>query len=189
LNIVLIGYRGAGKSRVGMQLAERLGREFIDTDRLIEERQGASIGNIVKSHGWEHFRNLEKRVIEEIAGGDPCVIAPGGGAVTDPGNVRRLKERGLVIWLKAKPEVLAERMGGDPQTDHSRPSLTGRGILEEIVEVLSVRNPLYERAADFQIDTSNLGIEEVLERILSILSPSLMRAHGSLLLHPFGGGK
>jgi shikimate kinase len=189
LNIVLIGYRGAGKSKVGVRLAERLGREFVDTDGLIEEREGAPIGSIVKSKGWEHFRALEKRAIEEIAGRDHSVIASGGGAMIDPENVRRLKERGLVIWLKAKPEVLAERMGGDPQTDHSRPSLTGRGILEEIVEVLSVRNPLYERAADFQIDTSNLDIEGVLERILSIISPSLMRAHGSALLYPFGGGK
>jgi shikimate kinase len=187
LNIVLIGYRGAGKSKVGRRLAERLGREFVDTDGFIEERQGASIGSLVRSQGWEHFRTLEKKAIEKAAGGDHCVIAPGGGAVIDPENVRRLKEKGLIIWLKARPEVLAERMGEDPQTDHSRPSLTGRGTLEEIIAVLSARNPLYEMAADFQIDTSNLGLEDVLERILSILPLSLIRADGSAPPPPFAG--
>jgi shikimate kinase len=176
MNIVLIGYRGAGKSTVGRRLATRLGREFVDADDLLEKRQGALIRDIVKSLGWEHFRAMEKRIIEEISSGDNLVIAPGGGAVLDDENVRSLKKNGLVIWLKADRQVLYRRMGEDPRTISSRPTLTGKGTLEEFEEVMAFREPFYQKAADIQLDTVDLEVEEVVERILSILLERMRRA-------------
>jgi len=172
MNVVLIGYRGAGKSTVGKRLAERLRMRFVDIDGLVEESHGASIREIVESAGWEHFRAMEKAAIRQISEQSGFIIAPGGGAVLDSENVGSLKNNGLIIWLKAEPEVLAERMRSDPETISSRPTLTGKGALGEIQEVLSSRNPLYVKAAMMELDTSTLGVEEVVEKILSIITPS-----------------
>ena len=169
MNIVLIGYRGAGKSAVGKRLAERLRREFVDIDDLIEERQGAPISDLVKSQGWEGFRDMEKRVIQEISREDELVIAPGGGAVIDAENVSSLKRNGLIIWLKANAQVLRQRLEQDPRTPSSRPTLTGKGVLEEFEEVMGKRNPYYAKAADVEFDTSALDLDAVVERVYSII--------------------
>jgi len=168
MNIVLIGFRGAGKSTVGKRLAERLRRKFVDIDELIEDRYGA-ISEIVEAHGWDHFRKVEKAIIEEISGRDHLVVAPGGGAVLDGGNVKALRKNGVIIWLNATPEVLGRRLAQDPRTLTSRPTLTGIGALEEIRKVIEARIPHYQEAADLELETSALGVDEVEERILSLL--------------------
>jgi len=173
MNIVLIGYRGAGKSVVGRQLASRLGMKFVDTDNFLEERQHKRISDIVTSEGWDHFRNLEKRLILEISTQDHLVIAPGGGVVLDVNNIIALRKKGFIIWLKAEPEVLFKRIEGDPQTTPQRPPLTEKGSLEEIKEVLAYRNPFYEWASGAQLDTSALDVETVVEKILSILKEKI----------------
>jgi shikimate kinase len=169
MNIILIGYRGAGKSTVGRKLARRTGNGFVDTDDLVEKRQGASIRDIVASCGWDYFRAVEKKIVEEISRIDNLIIAPGGGAVLDPENVRSLKKNGLIIWLKADREILCQRIDRDSRTVGSRPTLTGKGAMEEFGEVMAIRNPLYERAADAEIDTSGLDVEEVAEAVLSVI--------------------
>jgi shikimate kinase len=169
MNVVLIGYRGAGKSTVGSRLAIRMGKGFVDTDDLVEERQRASIRDIVESYGWDHFRAAEKRVIDEVSHSDDFIIAPGGGAVLDPENVASLKKNGLVIWLKADREALCRRIDRDSRTVGSRPALTGKGALEEFGEVMAIRNPFYERAADAQIDTTGMDLEEVVEALSAII--------------------
>ncbi len=169
MNLVLIGYRGAGKSTVGRLLAERLKREFVDVDDRIERREGRSIREMVETKGWEYFRQVEKKAIEEIVAGDSLVIAPGGGAVLDPENVKCL-QRGLVVWLKADPDVLAARIGREAGEVHRRPTLTGKGVLEEIREVLSARNPLYSQAAHLLIETSALTPDAVVDKIRKTLS-------------------
>lgn len=169
MNLVLIGYRGSGKSAVGRRLAVRLKMKFVDTDDLLEERQGIPIADIVKSRGWGHFRKLENNVIEEISTKDHLIIAPGGGAVLDTDNVKALRRNGTIIWLKANRETLLKRMNQDPGTNARRPTLTGRGTLEELQEVMSLREPLYEKASQIQIDTSTLDVEAVVERILAMI--------------------
>lgn len=169
MNIVLIGYRGSGKSTVGGRLAAHLGMRFVDIDHLIEERHGARISDMVKSHGWDHFRAIEKRVIKEISRLDHLIIAPGGGAVLDVNNIMALRRRGIMIWLKASPEVLIKRIDNDPHTIHQRPPLTQKESFEEIEEVLTYRGPFYEWASEIQIDTSTLKIEEVAGKILSTI--------------------
>lgn len=175
MNIVLIGYRGSGKSTVGRRLAARLQRRFVDIDDLIEAHQNSRISAIVKLRGWEHFRIIEKKVIEEISNEDHLVIAPGGGVVLDAENVRMLKKNGLVVWLKADGKVLRTRMDQDPRTFIRRPSLTGKGTSEELDEVMASREPFYERAAEVQLDVSALDVEAVVERILSIFQDRIER--------------
>jgi shikimate kinase len=169
MNLVLIGYRGSGKSTVGRRLAVRLKMKFVDTDNLIEERQGIPIADIVKSRGWGHFRKLEASMIKEISNGDHLVIAPGGGAVLDADNVSVLRKNGVIIWLKADKQTLLKRMNQDPGTNARRPTLTGRGTLEELQEVMSLREPFYEKTSQIQIDTSTLDVEAVVERVLAMV--------------------
>ena len=174
MNIVLIGYRGSGKSTVGSRLASRMKRRFVDTDDLIESKEG-QISDIVKSHGWDYFRAVEKRMIEEISREDNLVIALGGGAVLDPDNVVNLEGNGLIIWLKADREVLRKRMEQDPRTFASRPTLTGKGAVEELDEMIAYRNPFYDKAAKIQFDTSALDVEAVVENILTVLKEKMGR--------------
>lgn len=169
MNLVLIGYRAAGKTTVGRALSVSLGKAFVDTDEMIEERHGSSIGEIVEFYGWDYFRALERRLILEVSGHDDMIIAAGGGAVLDGGNVRDLKRNGFLIWLKADAQVLFERMVRDHRTATGRPSLTGRGLLEEFKEVLVQREGLYKEASEVEVDTSLLDVSGVVTSVLSIL--------------------
>jgi len=173
MNLILIGYRGAGKSTIGRRLADRLKMTFVDTDDLIEKRQGMPITDLVKSRGWGHFRKMENKIIEEISKKDHLIIAPGGGAVLDTDNVSALRRNGTMIWLKADRSTLLKRMKQDPQTNMRRPTLTGKGTSEELKEILSLREPIYERASEIQIDTSSLDVETVVENILTVLNDKL----------------
>jgi len=174
MNIILIGYRGSGKSIVGSRLASRMERRFLDTDDLIESKEG-QIRDIVKSHGWDYFRATQKRMIEEISKEDNLVIALGGGAVLDPVNIVHLERNGFIIWLKADRETLQKRMEQDPRTFASRPTLTGKGTVEELEEMVAYRNSFYERAAKIQFDTSALDVEAVVENILAALQEKMGR--------------
>jgi shikimate kinase len=169
MNVVLIGYRCAGKTVVGKRLADRLGRKFVDTDDLIEKSQGALIGDIVDSLGWDHLRAMERRMIEEVSNEDHLVISPGGGAVLQAENVTALKRNGLIIWLKADGETIRKRMEQDPRTFVRRPTLTGKGVLEELEEVMAYRESFYERTAEVELDTSSLDVEAAVEAVLLIL--------------------
>ena len=154
-------------------MAERLRMRFVDIDDLVEKSHGASIREIVESLGWEHFRTMEKAAIQEISRQNGFIIAPGGGAVLDPESARSLKNSGLVVWLKAEPEVLAERMKSDPQTISNRPTLTGKGALAEIKEVMSSRDSIYKKAANIELDTSTLDLEAVVDRVVSLIPGGL----------------
>ena len=165
MNIVLIGYRCTGKTSVGRTLSDRLGKEFVDTDVLIEKRAGCSIDRMVAEDGWDRFRSLESEVVADVSIRDQQVIATGGGIVMDWRNVANLEKNGRLIWLQADAEVIKRRMYDDRQAKIVRPSLTGVDPLEEIRQVLGLRVPLYERAASFAVDTSNRSIQEVAETI------------------------
>lgn len=174
MNIILIGVRGSGKSAVGRRLAARLQMKFVDTDDLIESKEG-HISDIVKSKGWDHFRRLEKSVIEEISKENDLIIAPGGGAVLDTDNVNALKRNGRIIWLKADQETLFKRIQKDQGSSTRRPTLTGKGTLEEIEETISERGPFYEKASEIQINTSPMDVEAVVEDVLTVLKGKIGR--------------
>ncbi len=166
MNIVLIGYRGTGKSTVGALLAARLKRDLVSTDAEIVRRAGKSIPEIVQESGWDHFRELESEVCRDLGNKDGVVIDTGGGAILRPGNVEVLKKNGKLFWLTATVETIASRIGGDTQ----RPSLTGKkSFLEEIEEVLAERAPKYKAAADHTISTEQLSAAEVADRVLSFM--------------------
>jgi shikimate kinase len=166
MNIVLIGYRGAGKSAVGKMLAARLGRELISTDAEIVKRAKQSIPEIVAQHGWEYFRDVESAVCRDLAGRDQLVIDTGGGAILRPLNVEVLKRNGKFIWLSATVETITARIGGDTQ----RPSLTGaKSFVQEITEVLRDRAPKYQAAADYMIQTDGRSIQQLVEAVLTLM--------------------
>jgi len=157
MNIVLIGMRGSGKTTVGKLLAKRLGKQFIEMDELIVQKAGHSIPDIVKRYGWEKFRDIEEEVTREVAAQDNVVNATGGGVVTREKNIQELKKKGKLVWLKASPDTLLRRIGDDQY----RPSLTGRSPREDLEAVLAERTPIYERVADFIMDTEDKKPEEV----------------------------
>ena len=163
MNVVLIGYRGTGKSTVGKAVAARLGRQIVSTDKEIVRRAESSIPEIVAAHGWEYFRDLESTVCRDFAGQDNLVIDTGGGAILRQENVDAFKRNGRLIWLTASVETIAARIGGDTQ----RPSLTGtKSHVEEIRDVLNERTPKYQAAADVTIATDGRSIEELANAIL-----------------------
>jgi shikimate kinase len=174
MNVVLIGYRGTGKSTVGKIVAARLGRQMLSTDKEIVRRAGSSIPEIVAAHGWEYFRDLESAVCQDLAGRDNLVIDTGGGAILRQQNVDVFKQSGLLIWLTASVETIAARIGSDTQ----RPSLTGtKSHVEEIRDVLSERMPKYQAAADMTLATDGRSIEELATAILQHLQSTESRVH------------
>lgn len=168
--VLLIGYRGTGKSTVVGLLARELGLEAVDSDRLIEQRSGCSIADIFAQDGEPAFRALESQVVAELCARDNIVGALGGGAILDLDSRRRLTESALVVWLTASPTVLAERLSIDAATASQRPSLTGRGVVEEIESVLAERLPLYRECADLEVDTTNRTPADVAAWIIELLS-------------------
>jgi shikimate kinase len=178
MNLVLVGYRASGKTTVGRRLSASLQKAFVDTDDLIEERQGIPIGEIVKIHGWDYFRAIERKVISEISDHDDLIIAAGGGAVLKAENVKALKRNGFIIWLKADIRVLLQRMAKDPRTATGRPSLTGKGSLEELKEILAQRENFYKQASEAQVETSLLDVDGVVNNVLSIFQERVEEFNG-----------
>ncbi len=166
MNLILIGYRGAGKSSVGRLLAERLGWDLISTDAEIVRKAGLPIPDIVQRFGWDHFRNLESAVCRELADKDHLIIDTGGGAILRPENVDSLKATGSLVWLTVEVRTIIERIGGDTQ----RPSLTGaKSFTDEVEEVLRERQPKYQAAADHIVATDEKSLAEVADTIMALL--------------------
>lgn len=167
MNIVLIGYRGTGKSTVAAVLAERLKRDVFSTDAEIIKRTGLAIPDFVAQYGWDRFRTLEAAICQELRDRDNLIIDTGGGIVLNPDNIQALKARGRVFWLTATVPTIAARIGSDTQ----RPSLTGtKSFLDEIEEVLAQRQSFYRAAADRVIPTDELSPERVADIIVAQLS-------------------
>lgn len=166
MNIVLIGYRGTGKSTVGRLLAARSGRELVSTDAEIVARAKRAIPEIVAQEGWDYFRDLESDICRELASRDQLVIDTGGGAILRPQNVEALKKSGRLFWLTASVATIATRIGGDNQ----RPSLTGtKSFVDEIADVLRERTPKYQAAADHVVATDDRSIDQLVETLLTLV--------------------
>lgn len=155
---------GTGKSEVGKLLAQRLQREFFDTDTVIEQAAGQPITRIFAEKGETHFRELEKQVIRQVCQKHELVIATGGGTIVNMDNAICLKESGTVICLTASPETIVQRVQGN----HDRPLLQGEEPLTKIRSLLTARAEAYARA-DITIDTSALTASEVVEVICARL--------------------
>ena len=165
MNIFLIGYRGSGKTTVAKALANLLGRPWLDADAELEARAGMSIQQIFADSGEQTFRDLESTVLADLARLEGHVLALGGGAVVRPENRRSLAGRGKVVWLKASPELLHARIAADSTTAARRPNLTGRGGLDEIRQLLTEREPIYQACADLVLDAQQQSPEALAEQI------------------------
>jgi shikimate kinase len=174
MGLVLIGYRGAGKSTVGRMVAQGLSLPFVDADLEIEARAGRSISAIFSESGEPAFRDWEERTLAELTAEMPgAVLATGGGAILRESNRRRLRDFGFIVWLTAPPDVLVERLAADHRTLHGRPALSSAGTLDEIREILEVRTPLYRNLADAVIDTEGQPMNEIVAAILECWRPSI----------------
>lgn len=158
-NIFLIGFMGTGKSAIGRILAKMSGYEFFDSDEEIEKKAGMTIKDIFSQQGESHFRKLESEAIADLANRSNCVIATGGGVVLSSRNMETLRSNGTIISLKAKPEVILERID---KTD-GRPLLEVNNPYNTIHEILNTRKGLYK--GDLILDTSYMNPEEAAIRI------------------------
>lgn len=163
-NIALIGFMGTGKTAVGKLLAEKLGREFIELDALIEKKAVKTIPEIFTQEGETAFREREIEAVKEAAEVKNAVIACGGGVVLNQINTDRLRAKGVVVYLTASPEVILKRTSSDRD---ERPLLVAEDKAEKVRGLLRFRKPFYERAADITVNTSSLGVAEVVEQILT----------------------
>jgi shikimate kinase len=165
-SIALIGFMGTGKTAVGKVLAARLGREFIELDGMIEKKAGKTIPEIFQQDGEIRFRELEIEVAKEVAGRKNVIIACGGGIVLNKINIDRLRKECVIICLTASPRIILARTSDDKD---ERPLLSVSDRASQIKELLGYRQPFYERAADIEIDTSQLNADSVAEQIMEKL--------------------
>ncbi|MCI1305434.1 MAG: shikimate kinase [Lachnospiraceae bacterium] len=161
-NLILIGMPGAGKSTVGVVLAKRLGYRFIDSDLLIQEREGKTLSRIIEQEGTEGFLAIEEKVNCEIMT-DRCVIATGGSAVYSRDAMRHLKSIGVVVYLWESCSHLKKRLG----------DLTDRGVVlrdgQTLEDLYAERAPLYEKYADLTVREESFDISGTVREICAQL--------------------
>ncbi len=165
--IWLTGMMGAGKSSLGPRLAARLGRRFVDTDQEIERSAGCSIAELFAREGETAFRARERALIESLAGG-PLVVALGGGAVAQPGARERLAATGTLVYLRARPETLLERVA-DAETRPLLRGLSRSDRLARLAALLAQREPHYA-SASIVLDTDDLAVDDLVERLVARLA-------------------
>ncbi|MCF6289896.1 MAG: shikimate kinase [Desulfobacterales bacterium] len=165
MNIVLIGYRGTGKSVVAARLAVRLNMPVFSMDAEIVRKASMSIPRIVEKQGWAGFRDMESEVAREMARKDNCIVDTGGGVIERPENIEVLGRNGLICWLQASVEVIVSRIKGGTE----RPALVaGKTFTEEVAEVLERRTPMYAKACHHAIDTDHISPDQVADEIVTL---------------------
>ncbi len=165
-NVALIGFMGTGKTAVGQVVAARLGMKFIETDALIEMKANKNVAQIFAEKGEIAFRELEIDVVWRVAGESGAVIACGGGVVLNWINIQRLRESAVIVHLSASPAAtyrrVASQVGKRPLLDVPEPRTAIR-------ELIRLRRPFYERAADIRVDTTRLTVEGAAEAVIAEL--------------------
>jgi shikimate kinase len=164
-NVFLVGPMGAGKSTIGRLLAAELNLSFRDSDRVIEERTGADIPWIFDMEGEEGFRERESAVLTELSKERDAVIATGGGIVIRAENRAIMKASGFVCYLTASIDQLVERTARDKK----RPLLQVENPRQKIIDLVALRDPLYQDAADFVVNTDRRSPKAVAQEIASLV--------------------
>ena len=164
-NLYLIGMMGAGKTTVGRMLARRLKLRFFDSDHEIEARCGVKIPVIFEIEGEAGFRAREAQAIAELTALEGIVLATGGGVVQCAGNRERLAASGTVIYLRARPEDLYERV----RHDRNRPLLATPDPLARMRSLYAERDPLYREAADLVVETGEQSPQALARDLLEQL--------------------
>ena len=163
-SVMLIGLMGSGKTVLGRLLAESMGRQFVDTDKMIEDESGLRISDIFELYGEAKFRELERRIITSLTQQTDLVISVGGGAFCQPEIRHAAKGHVLTIWLSAPPQTLLSRM----DNLSSRPLLAGENPLGVLETLHQKRKADYEQA-DVIIDTDGLSLRQSLNKVLSTI--------------------
>jgi len=163
-NVYLTGFMGTGKTTVGRILAKKLNREFIETDEVIELREGSKIADIFAKKGEGHFRELERGFLRELSLREDLIVSCGGGLICGEENLILLKESGIVFSLTASAQIIYQRT---KRCTH-RPLINVDDPLMKITGLLAERLPYY-RQAHYSINTEEAGPEEVADEIIVIL--------------------
>lgn len=174
MGIVLVGYRGSGKTTVGRLLAARLACPFLDTDELVVQRAGTSIREIFASKGEPAFRDLEAQAVHDAIMLDDAVISLGGGAVLRPeSRTRLIASPHHRVYLRCPVEVLSSRIAADPNSAANRPALTAAAASAsdplEIARLLALREPLYREVMTIELDAGGASPEALAAQILATL--------------------
>ncbi len=164
-NIFLVGLMGSGKTTIGRALAKRLNKRFVDADHEIEARTGASIPLIFEIEGEASFRQREADVIRDLTALEGIVLATGGGAVLNEGSRQFLRERGIVVYLRASVGSILQRTSHD----RNRPLLQTADPKARIEELSRQRAPLYEAVAHITVETGRPNVQSVVQNILAQL--------------------
>jgi shikimate kinase len=172
--IVLVGLMGAGKTCVGRLLARKLDLTFVDSDEEVAGACGCSIPDIFRVYGEVAFRDGERKVMRRLLGGQPVVLASGGGAFMDPQTRALIRERATSVWLRAGLDILVARTVGRP----GRPLLEGRDPQAVLAKLMADRYPTYAEA-DVVVETTNDAKDAVAERVVGALA---VAAEGGLVL-------
>jgi len=163
--VVLVGLMGAGKTRVGRKLADRLGLPFLDTDIEIETETGKTVAELFAQIGEPAFREGERRMITRLVRGPLAVIATGGGAFVDPITRETISKHGITVWLRADLDTLVARTG----RSQKRPLLQGVDRAAKLAELMALRYPIYAEA-HLTVDSLHGPVENTVEAVLQALN-------------------
>ncbi len=169
-NIYLVGFMGTGKTFVGKELTRRIKRQFVDLDDLIELKEKRAIRDIFVKKGEPYFRKIEKKALREISKEDNFVIACGGGIVMDEENIKTMKNTGIIVCLTASADTILKRTSGYAH----RPLLNVSDPKKQIGLLLKLRAPYYA-LADKTIDTTELSVKKVVDRVIRIARKNTQR--------------
>jgi shikimate kinase len=170
-NLVLVGPMGAGKSSIGRRLAVRLGLDFVDLDRRLEQDAGTSIATIFSLEGEAGFRRRERALLADVMQGHGLLVSTGGGIVLDPGNRELLHRRSFVVYLRLPVEEQLARLA----RDRTRPLLKGDDREATLRALAAVRTPLYEQLADRVFDSTALAVDMAVRRLAAQLQAGWTR--------------
>ncbi len=167
MNLILCGMMGAGKTTVGIKVAELTGRRWYDTDGLIVDKYG-KIADIFEYYGEAHFRKLETEIVKDLAKMDDLIISTGGGLVLKKENNVVLQENGKIIFLRASLDTLSNRL----KVNGERPLLqtSTESIRDRLEKLMKERTPVYEHVADYIVDVDGKTPEEIAREIITLVS-------------------
>lgn len=169
MRLYLTGYMGTGKSTIGRKIAKRTELPFLDTDKMVEEAEGAECADIITYAGEEYFRNAERKALEKTAEQESVVVSTGGGLPIWGDNQQWIAEHGVSVYLKRTPEQILSRLS--PYGRQKRPKFRGKSdeeLLQFMHSHLAEREPIYERA-DMVIDCDKVSDYEVVDKLVEFL--------------------